>query len=89
MKLREAFSKWWRGLSAVVQAMLVVCAAPLVIGLIATVIRWAPNWLASTHGLNASQRAEEVGRVRTALLAVLAGALAATRRHLHGPHVLR
>jgi hypothetical protein len=47
------------------------------VALIALVLDWAPHWLASTNGLNASQRADEVGRVRTALLALLAGTLAA------------
>ena len=53
-----------------------VATALLIVALIPTVITWAPHWLASTSGLNASQRADEIGRVRTALLAVLAGAVA-------------
>lgn len=59
------------------QAALVVCTTGLAVALVATVVKWAPHWLASTQGLNASQRAEEYGRVRTALLAILAGSLAA------------
>jgi uncharacterized protein YjbI with pentapeptide repeats len=41
------------------------------------VVKLAPQWLASTDGLNASDRAAEIGRVRTALLAMLAGLIAA------------
>ncbi len=65
--------KGWRELSAIGQAVLVICVALLIV----TVIKWAPEWLASTKGLVPKDRAEEYGRVRTALLAVLAGALAA------------
>jgi len=54
----------------------VVAATLLLVVLIPTVITWAPHWLASTSGLNADQRAAEVGRVRTALLAVIAGSIA-------------
>ena len=54
----------------------VVVAALLIVALVPTVITWAPHWLASTNGLNADQRAAEVGRVRTALLAVIAGSIA-------------
>jgi uncharacterized membrane protein len=53
-----------------------VCVALVIVALIPTVITWAPHWLASTSGLNAADRAAEVGRVRTARLAVLAGAIA-------------
>ncbi len=53
-----------------------LCVALLVTALIPTVITWAPHWLASTSGLGPSDRVAEVGRVRTALLAVLAGSIA-------------
>jgi uncharacterized protein YjbI with pentapeptide repeats len=48
-------------------------------GLVAVValVNWAPTELASTHGLKGKDRVEEIGRVRTALLAILAGSLAA------------
>lgn len=39
-------------------------------------IRWAPSWLADTNDLAADKAAEERGRVRTALLALLAGLVA-------------
>jgi hypothetical protein len=41
-----------------------------------TLVKWAPAWLASTRGLDANQRAEELGRVRTALLASIVGGIA-------------
>jgi len=44
--------------------------------LIVLIIKWAPQWLASIHGLRPTDRAAELGRVRTALLATLAGSLA-------------
>jgi uncharacterized protein YjbI with pentapeptide repeats len=56
--------------------ILAVAVAVLIVALIPTLITWAPHWLASTVGLNADQRAAEVGRVRTALLALLAGGIA-------------
>jgi uncharacterized protein YjbI with pentapeptide repeats len=43
---------------------------------IVVVVRLAPQWLASTEGLTAKERAEEIGRTRTGLLAVLAGTIA-------------
>lgn len=46
------------------------------LGLLVVVIKLAPEWLASTDGLTANERAEEIGRVRTALLATLAGGIA-------------
>jgi uncharacterized protein YjbI with pentapeptide repeats len=48
----------------------VFCAAVLLVALIALVLDWAPHWLAS------DQRATEVDASRTALLALLAGAIA-------------
>jgi hypothetical protein len=56
-------------------ALLAPCAALFVL-LIVVVIKWAPEWLASTHGLSPIDRAAEIGRVRTALLATLAGSIA-------------
>lgn len=57
--------------------------AALVAGLVVTlvlgtavVIKWAPEWLVSKGALSPAQRAEDVGRVRTALLATLAGFIA-------------
>jgi uncharacterized protein YjbI with pentapeptide repeats len=40
------------------------------------VVKVLPEWLSSTAGLDAKARAEEVGRTRTATLAVLAGGIA-------------
>jgi len=53
----------------------VVIVAALVLAII-VVIKWAPAWLASNDHMSAVQRAEDVGRVRTALLATLAGLIA-------------
>jgi uncharacterized protein YjbI with pentapeptide repeats len=39
------------------------------------VLKWVPEWL-SSDGLNAKDRAEDVGRTRTALLALVAGLIA-------------
>jgi Pentapeptide repeats (8 copies) len=41
------------------------------------VVKYAPRWLSDATGLDPAQASAERGRVRTALLAVLAGALAA------------
>jgi uncharacterized protein YjbI with pentapeptide repeats len=48
----------------------------VLIAVITLVVKWAPTWLASTHGLSPGERAAEIGRVRTALLAILAGGIA-------------
>ena len=53
-----------------------MCAVLVFVGVIAVTVKWAPQWLASTKGLNPNQRVEEYGRVRTALLASFAGAIA-------------
>ena len=74
MKLRQA-SDWIQAKPARTVAF-VIAMTLLIVALIPTVITWAPHWLASTNGLNADQRASEVGRVRTALLAVIAGGIA-------------
>ena len=67
----------WIRASPVRLTLFGLCALMLAIVLIPTVISWAPHWLASTHGLkDPSDRAAEIGRVRTALLAVLAGCIA-------------
>lgn len=44
--------------------------------LVVLVIRWAPQWLADTRGLEGAEVGEEKGRVRTALLAFVAGLVA-------------
>jgi uncharacterized protein YjbI with pentapeptide repeats len=48
----------------------------LVVALAALLIKWAPHWLVSTEGLSPADRVAEVGRVRTALLTLLAGTIA-------------
>ena len=65
-------SAWFRGLVLAVGGLLALAAASWV------VIRWAPDQLASTSGLNGADRIAEIGRVRTAILAILAGSVAAT-----------
>ena len=62
-----------RGLSAAVAFAVLGSAAVVAVAL---VIKWAPEWLASTDGLTATARAEELSRTRTALLAMLAGVIA-------------
>jgi hypothetical protein len=44
--------------------------------LAAVLIRFAPQWLTNTEGLNAVQRDEAHGRTRTAVFALLAGSIA-------------
>jgi hypothetical protein len=66
----------WIASSPLRLALVSICGSLLVVALIPTLITWAPHWLASTGGLNADQRAAEVGRVRTALFALLAGGIA-------------
>lgn len=53
-------------------------------------VKVVPEELAATHGINdASKRAEEIGRTRTAVLALLAGALAAVGAwYTHRTYVL-
>lgn len=55
-------------------AALLIPATVVAVFLIVVVVRLAPEWLAS----GGKDNAQEVGDVRTALLAVLAGVLAAT-----------
>lgn len=50
--------------------------ALVAIGVLVLLVKWAPQELASTDDLRGKDRAEEIGRVRTALLASLAGLLA-------------
>src|SRR3954447_12289204 len=45
--------------------------------LAAFLLKWAPQWLA-VKGLRGKDKAEEVGRTRTAVLATLAGLIALT-----------
>ena len=47
----------------------------LVLALVAFILKWAPEWLAA-EDLSGTDLAEEIGRVRTALLATLAGVIA-------------
>jgi uncharacterized protein YjbI with pentapeptide repeats len=66
----------WRSLTPALRVGFVIFGVILGLALIALIIKWAPEWLAAKD-LNATDEAEEVGRVRTALLATLAGVLAA------------
>jgi len=74
MQLQQAWD--WIKAKPARMIVFVVGTMLLLVALIPTVITWAPHWLASTGGLNANQRAQEVGQVRTALLALLAGGIA-------------
>ena len=40
------------------------------------VLKWAPQWFAATEGLKGKDKAEEISRARTAVLATLAGLIA-------------
>lgn len=53
-----------------------VAGAIAALALIPLVVKWVPSWLAATHGLSPGERAAEIGRVRTSLLAILAGGIA-------------
>jgi hypothetical protein len=64
----------WRQL---VPAIVGVIVAAVAVGVIVVAVKWAPDWLADTEGLGDTAAAEELGRVRTAILAGLAGLLAA------------
>ena len=66
----------WRSLTPALRVAVVIFGVIVGLALVALIIKWAPEWLA-TKDLNATDEAEEVGRVRTALLATLAGVLAA------------
>jgi hypothetical protein len=58
--------------------LLILGVSVVALGVLFVVLKVLPEWLASTDGIDdASKRAQEIGRVRTALLAVLAGVLAA------------
>jgi hypothetical protein len=54
----------------------VIAGVGVLAGLTVLVVKFAPDWLASTDGLDPKDKSQEIGRVRTALLAVLAGAIA-------------
>src|SRR3954454_8432510 len=65
----------WKRLAAPAYAG-VLCLVAL--ACVFVVIKVAADWLATTDGISdAAKRAEEIGRARTAVLAVLAGTLAA------------
>lgn len=53
-----------------------IIAAVTFAALTVVAVRWAPEWLASDSIADDGPRAEEIGRVRTATLAMLAGAVA-------------
>jgi hypothetical protein len=78
MKLsRSALGRVWSRPSWF-RAVVTATGAILALGIVSwVVVRWAPTHLASTSGLTRNDRAADVGRVRTALLAVIAGFLAA------------
>lgn len=57
-------------------ASVALLGAALTVALIVVAIKYAPGWLADTRHLNARDRAAELGRVRTAVLAALAGTVA-------------
>src|SRR3954451_15130546 len=54
----------------------VVLGGLLLLVAIVVLIKVVPPWVASTDGLKGNDRAEEIGRARTAVLAILAGTIA-------------
>src|SRR4051812_22453993 len=54
----------------------VVLGGLLVLVAIVILIKLVPPWVGATNGLKGNDRAEEIGRARTAVLAVLAGTIA-------------
>jgi Pentapeptide repeats (8 copies) len=54
----------------------VVIVAAVAIAVIVVLIKVVPPWVASTDHLSGKDRAEEIGRARTAFLAILAGGIA-------------
>src|SRR4051812_17222329 len=65
----------WASIPIAARVAIVLVTAVVVVALVALVLKWAPEWLAK-KGLNRKDEAEEIGRVRTALLATLAGTIA-------------
>jgi hypothetical protein len=66
-----ARSAWLRAGAVTIGAVVALTALSWI------VVKWGPTQLISTNGLKGNDRAEELGRVRTGLLALLAGSLAA------------
>src|SRR4051812_24926990 len=54
----------------------VVLGGLLMLVAIVVLIKVVPPWVGSTDGLKGKDRAEEIGRARTAVLAILAGTIA-------------
>jgi uncharacterized protein YjbI with pentapeptide repeats len=54
----------------------VVLAAGVALAVVVVLVKVVPPWVASTDHLSGKNRAEEIGRARTAFLAILAGGLA-------------
>src|SRR5215211_1260364 len=54
----------------------VVLGGLLLLVAIVVLIKVVPPWVAATDGLKGKDRAEEIGRARTAVLAILAGTIA-------------
>jgi hypothetical protein len=75
--VRRRIRHRWSDLSLGPRIGLVVLAVLVVILLGALVLKWIPAWLA-TGGLRGKNRAEEIGRTRTAVLASIAGLIALT-----------
>jgi hypothetical protein len=65
----------WTSLGPLGRAGGVLLSIGLIVALAALLLKWAPEWLVS-GGLKGKDRAEDVGRLRTAILATLAGVLA-------------
>jgi hypothetical protein len=65
----------WSSLPLALRVAIVVLGLGCVALLALVVLQWAPQWLA-TEGLKGKDRAEEVSRARTGLLAALAGLIA-------------
>ncbi len=66
---------WTTRHAMAVRVALAVVGAAALVAAIVVVLKWAPEWLAQ-KGLRGNDKAEEIGRVRTALLAMVAGLIA-------------
>ena len=67
--------RWWSQRRFWSRAAIATAGAALVVLFAVAVVKWVPQWLAN-QDLSGKDAAEDQGRVRAALLALLAGLLA-------------
>jgi hypothetical protein len=66
----------WTSLGLALQVATVVLGLAFAVLVALVVLKWAPHWFANTEGLSGKDKAEEISRTRTAVLATLAGLIA-------------